>query len=155
LLATPFTVTTTFPVVAPKGTDVAMLVVLELVTAAAVPLKVTVPVDPKFVPVIVTPAPTFPDVGFRLVIEGPEPDVVTVKLTRLLATPFTVTTTFPLVAPEGTEVAIFVELQLVTAATVPLKVTVPLDPKLAPLIVSELPTDPDVDDRLAIKGNKP
>jgi hypothetical protein len=101
-----------------------MLVEPQLVTAAVVPLKVTVPVDPKLAPVIVTPVPTFPDIGFRLLIEGPEPDVVTVNLMPLLATPFTVTTTFPVVAPEGTEVAMLAALQLVAVAVFPLNVTV-------------------------------
>ena len=48
---------------------------------------------------------------------------VTVKLTPLLAAPPTVTTTLPVVAPAGTAVAMLVELQLVTVAKVPLKVT--------------------------------
>jgi hypothetical protein len=65
LLATPPTVTTTFPVVAPVGTGTAMLVALQLVgVPAAVPLNVTVLVPcviPKFVPVIVTGVPTAPD----------------------------------------------------------------------------------------------
>src|SRR5262250_2096046 len=73
LLATPFTVTTTFPVVAPVGTDVAMLVAPQLVVVATVPLNVTVPVDPKFVPVIVTAMPTGPEVGDRLVMLGVVP----------------------------------------------------------------------------------
>jgi hypothetical protein len=80
---------------------------------------------------------------------------LTVNGFPLLTTPFTVTTTFPVVAPEGTDVAMFVALQLVTAATVPLKVTVPLDPKLAPVIVTGLPTDPDAEDRLEINGSRP
>jgi len=42
LLAWPPTVTTTFPVVAPLGTGTAMLVALQLVGVAAIPLKVTV-----------------------------------------------------------------------------------------------------------------
>ncbi len=46
------------------------------------------------------------------------------KLTPLLATPPTVTTTFPVVAPFGTGATILVALQLVTVAAVPLKVTV-------------------------------
>ena len=74
LLATPPTVTTTLPVVAPAGTDVAMLVALQVVTVAAVPLNVTVLVpceDPKFVPVIVTGVPAGPEVVDRLVIAGP------------------------------------------------------------------------------------
>ena len=41
LLATPPTVTTEFPVVAPLGTGVTMLVALQLVGDAAVPLKLT------------------------------------------------------------------------------------------------------------------
>ena len=41
-----------------------------------------------------------PDVGLRLVMLGA--GTVTVKLTPLLATPPTVTTTFPVVAPLGT-----------------------------------------------------
>jgi hypothetical protein len=57
LLATPATVTTTLPVVAPAGTGTTMLVALQLVGVAAVPLNVTVLVPcvaPKFAPVIVT-----------------------------------------------------------------------------------------------------
>ena len=42
LLAVPPTVTTTFPVVAPVGTGTAMLVALQLVGVAEVPLNVTV-----------------------------------------------------------------------------------------------------------------
>jgi len=157
LLATPFTLTTTFPLVAPVGTDAAMLVALQLMTPAAVPLKVTVPLDPKFAPPIVTAVPTFPDVGFKLVIEGPDV-VVTVKFTPLLATPFTVTLTVPVVAPAGTDVAMFVGLQLVGVAARPLNVTVLVpcvDPKFIPAIVTGLPTGPEVEDRFEIKGNKP
>src|SRR5437867_9161930 len=84
LLAAPLTVTTTSPVVAPFGTGAAMLVALQLVGVAAMPLNVTVLVPwlaPKFVPVIVTKLPTEPDVGFRLVILG---GTMTVKLKPLL-----------------------------------------------------------------------
>ena len=73
LLAIPPTVTTTFPAIAPVGTGTVMLVALQLVGVAAVPLNVTVLVPwlaPKFEPVIVTGAPTTPDVGLRLVMEG-------------------------------------------------------------------------------------
>ena len=44
LLARPETVTTTLPAVAPVGTDTTMLVSLQLVGVANVPLNVTVPV---------------------------------------------------------------------------------------------------------------
>jgi hypothetical protein len=50
-----------------------MLVALQLVTVAATPLNVTVLVPcvaPKVVPVIITDAPTNPDVGLRLVMIG-------------------------------------------------------------------------------------
>jgi hypothetical protein len=73
LLATPLTVTTTIPVVAPLGTDATMLVALQFVGAAAVPLNFTVLapwVVPKFAPVMVTDAPTNPDAGFTLVMLG-------------------------------------------------------------------------------------
>jgi hypothetical protein len=51
---------------------------------------------------------------------------VTVKLTPLLATPPTVTTTFPLVAPVGTGATMLVAVQFagVIVAAVPLNVTV-------------------------------
>ena len=73
LLATPPTVTTTLPVVAPAGTATVMLVALQLVGVAAVPLNVTVLdpwVAPKFAPVIVTGVPTGPEVGLRLLMLG-------------------------------------------------------------------------------------
>src|SRR5690242_9286164 len=79
LLATPLTVTTTLPDVAPVGTGITMLVAFQLVAVPAdVPLNLTVLVPcvaPKFVPVIVTDVPTCPDVGFRLVMLGPNPPV--------------------------------------------------------------------------------
>jgi len=75
LLAMPPTVTTTGPLVAPAGTGTTMLVGLQEVGTAAVPLKATVLVPwvaPKFVPVIVTGtlAPCAPDVGESEVIVG-------------------------------------------------------------------------------------
>ena len=125
MLAVPPTVTTTLPVVAPVGTGTTMLVALQLVGVAVVPLNFTVLVpfvEPKFVPVIVTDAPTRADVGFKLVILGA--GVVTVKATPLLATPPTVTTTLPVVPPVGTVVVMLVALQLVGVAVVPLNFTV-------------------------------
>src|SRR6267142_144278 len=150
LLAIPPTVTTTLPVVAPPGTDATMLVALQLVVVAVVPLKVTVPVVPKLVPVMVTAVPTGPVVGFRLVMAGAEE--VTVKFTPLLAIPPTVTTTLPVVAPPGTEATMLVALQLVVLAAVPLKVTVPVVPKLVPVMVTAVPTGPEVGFRLVIVG---
>jgi hypothetical protein len=155
LLFTPLANTTTFPVVAPVGTVVTRLVALQLVTVAAVPLKVTDPlpcVAPKFVPVIVTEVPTAPEVTERLVMLGAD---TTVKLDPLLFTPLANTTTFPVVAPVGTVVTRLVALQLVTVAVVPLNFTVLvpwLDPKFVPVIVTEAPTAPVVGERLVMLG---
>jgi hypothetical protein len=134
LLASPLTVTTTLPVVAPLGTVTPILLAPQLVTGAAVPLNVTVLslwVAPKSNPEMVTGEPTSPEVTERLVIAGVGTTVI-VKFTPLLLRPPTVTTTLPVVAPLGTVTPILVALQLVTAAGVPLKVTVLpfwLDPK--------------------------
>ena len=70
---------------------------------------------------IVTDAPTAPEVGDRLVIVGV---AKTVNDTPLLLTPLAFTTTLPVVAPLGTVTLIEVALQLVTVAVVPLNVTV-------------------------------
>src|SRR5208337_1833242 len=75
LVATPPTVTTTFPVVAPAGTGAMMLVALQFVGAAVAPLNLTVLVPcvaPKFAPVITTDDPTAPEVGLKLVMLGVE-----------------------------------------------------------------------------------
>src|SRR5436190_926439 len=105
-----------FPVVAPLGTGTAMEVALQLVGVAVVPLKLTVLVPcvlPKLVPVMVTDAPTAPDVGDRLVIVGLG---TTVNAEPLLSTPEAWTTTLPVVAPAGTGATIEVALQLVGVA---------------------------------------
>ena len=57
----------------------------------------------------------------RVVIAGA--GKVTVNAEPLLEIPPTFTTTFPVVAPVGTEVAMLVALQVVIVAVVPLKVT--------------------------------
>jgi hypothetical protein len=73
------------------------------------------------VPAIVTEAPTAPDVGVKLVMLGVGR---TVKLWPLLLTPLAKTTTFPVVAPDGTGTLILVALQLVGVPAVPLNLTV-------------------------------
>src|SRR5438045_3346839 len=68
-----FTLTTTFPLIVPHGTKTVMLVALQVVGIAVIPLKVTVLdpcVKPKFDPAIVTEEFTVPEVGFRLVMLG-------------------------------------------------------------------------------------
>jgi len=156
LLFTPLAKTTTLPVVAPVGTVTLIEVALQLVTVAVVPLNFTVPVpcvEPKFVPVTVTAAPTAPDVGDKLVRLGAD---TTVNETPLLAVPLTVTTTLPVVAPVGTVATIDVALQLpmvVTAVPLNLTVLVPwVEPKFVPVIVTDAPTAPEVGERLVILG---
>src|SRR5215471_12350297 len=152
LLDTLPTATTTFPVVAPGGTGTTMLVANQLVGVDGVPLNVTVPfVDPKFAPVIVTAVPTGPLTGERPVILGAR--LVTLNNRPLLATPPTATTTFPVVAPNGTGTTMLVANQLVGVAGVPLNITVPfVDPKFAPVIVTTVPTGPLAGDKLVIVG---
>jgi hypothetical protein len=159
LLAFPSTDTTTLPVTAPVGTDVTMLVPLQLVGVARIPPNVTVPVPcvaPKFAPEIVTAAPTTPELGFKFVMLGVEGAVlVTVKVAPLLAFPLTVTTTLPVTAPAGTGAMMLVPLQLVGVAFTPSNVTVLVPcvaPKFAPLIVTAVPITPEFGLKLVMFG---
>lgn len=96
----------------------------QLVGVAVVPLNVTVldPCEePKFAPEIVTEIPTAPKVGDTPVMIGVG---LTVKVLPLLPSPKHVTTTLPVVAPDGTGAMILVALHDVGAAVVPLNVTV-------------------------------
>jgi hypothetical protein len=110
-------------------------------------------VVPKFVPVIVTEVPTTPEVTDSEVIEGAG---TTVKLIPLLDTPpHAVTTTFPVVAPDGTGTAMLEALQLVAVAVIPLNFTVPVpcvEPKFAPAMMTSAPTAPVVGERLEMLG---
>jgi hypothetical protein len=103
--------------------------------------------------VIVTDAPTAPVVGDKLLMLGA---ATTVNEEPLLATPLTVTTTFPVVAPVGTVATIDVAPQLpIVVAVVPLNFTVLVpcvEPKFVPVIVTEAPTAPVVGDRLVMVG---
>src|SRR6202043_3663344 len=99
-------------------------------------------VEPKFEPVIVAEVP--PGGTYKLEMLGGAP--VTVKFTPALGTPCTVTTTLPVLAPLGTEVAILPDTQLVAVAGMPLNVTVLVpcgEPKLEPETVTAVPTGPD------------
>ncbi len=133
-----------------------MLVADHVVGAALMPLKVTVLAlgsRRSWWPAIVTAVPTNPLVGARLVTVGG--GAVTVNATPLLATPPTVTTTLPVVAPAGTCAMILVADHVVGAAVMPLKVTVLapwLAPKLVPAIVTAVPTAALVGVRLAMIG---
>jgi hypothetical protein len=129
LLATPETVTTTFPVVAPAGTGAVIDVEAQQVPqiVANVPLNVRVLdpwLDPKFTPLIAMEVPIGPAAGFKAIIAGEDP---TPKIIPLLVAPPTVTKTKPVVAPFGTVTVIADAPQLATLARTPLRVTV-LDP---------------------------
>ena len=89
---------------------------------AATPLNVTALEPwraPKFAPVIVTACPAGPLVGLIALTTG---GVTTVKLMALLASPFAVTTTEPVVAATGTAATMLVSLHADTAADTPLNV---------------------------------
>src|SRR6266403_2194885 len=128
LLAMPPTETTTFPLVAPAGTGATMRVLDQLVVREEMPLNSTklalVPtVGPKFVPVTLTTVPMGPALGLTPLMFG---GGVTVKIRPLLGIPPTVTTTFPVFAPAGTDVSMLVSLQEVAVAGVPPKEIVPV-----------------------------
>src|SRR5579864_8278164 len=147
LATPPAAVTTTLPEFAPVGTTAVMLVALQLVMVVAwVPPKVTNPLPcdgPKFDPAITMDDPTAPVLGVRLLMVGAG---VTVNVTPLLATPPTVTTTFPVVAVPGTTAVMLVVPQLlIVVAVTPLNFTVlePCgEPKPLPAITTLLPTAP-------------
>jgi len=136
---TPPTVTEIFPVLAPAGTTVVILVVVDAVTLATTPLNLTTLLAGtllKLVPVNMTIAPGAPLAGLKSLITG----VGTVKLDALVPViPFTVTEIFPVVAPKGTEVVILVVVDAVTTLVVPLNCTVFSEGtalKLVPVIVT-------------------
>jgi hypothetical protein len=157
LVATPLTVTITFPLVAPVGTVATIKVALQsLIVVAGVPLNATELepwVKPKLEPVIDTDEPTGPVIGDKLVILGA---ATTVKFTPLLVPTLVLTTTLPEVAPVGTLATIDVALQLgIVVAGVPLNATVLepwVEPKFEPVIVTDVPIAPDVGDKLAMLG---
>ncbi len=144
------TVTVIAPVVAPVGTEVVIVVAVEAVTCAVVPLNFTMllaAVVLKLVPVMVTAVPTAPLPGVKLLMVGVVVlAVVTVKL--LDDVPVfvpTITVTFPVVAPVGTVVVIDVEVEAVTVAATPLNFTILLASnvlKLVPVMVTAVPTAP-------------
>lgn len=148
--------TTTFPVVAPVGTFTPIEFALQKKGVATVPLNLTVLepcVSKKFEPEIVIGVPTEPEFCERLPMLGGGSSV---KLIPLLFTPPTVTTTFPVVAPDGTATEMLVLFHVgAAAADVPLNLTVLVpceEPNPVPVIVTEVPTTPMAGDRLVIAG---
>jgi hypothetical protein len=153
----PFTFRVIFPVVAPDGTEVTIVVLVAALTTAAVPLKATTlfaAVVSKPVPDMMTAVPTEPLAGRNSVITGR-----TLKLSDEVAVmPSTVTEMTPVVAPEGTVVTIDVAVELSTVAVTPLNVTVlsiAVVSKFVPWIVTVLPTTPLVGEKPVIVGDRP
>src|SRR2546426_1392329 len=148
----PAVVTLSGPVVAPLGT-VAWIAVAELtVELALTPLNVTAVAPVKFVPLIVTPVPTGPLVGAKLVIVGAF-ETMTVNALELVAVPpAVVTLSGPAVAPLGTVAWIAVAELTVKFALTPLNVTAVAPVKFVPLIVTLVPTGPLVGAKLVIVG---
>jgi hypothetical protein len=96
--------------------------------------------------------PAEPKLGDKLVIIGA---AKTVKVTPLLARPLTVTTTLPVVTPVGTGTVMLVAVQVVGDAVTPLNVTVLVpcaDPKFVPVMVTVVPAEPKLGDKLVIIG---
>jgi hypothetical protein len=138
----PEVVTLIGPVDAPAGTVTVIWVSLSTVKeVAAVPLKATAVAPVKPVPLIVTPVPVGPELGVKPVIPG-----VTVKLVPLVPVPPEVVTLIgPEVAPAGTVAVIWLPLTTVKlVAAVALKSTADALLKYWPLIVTSVPTGPEV-----------
>ena len=151
------TVTAIIPELAPEGTFTINEVAVAAETVATVPLNLTIllaSVELKFVPVMVTVAPTAPLAGEKLVIVGS--GTVTVKLVgEVVVKPPTVTSIAPVLAPTGTVTVKDVAVAAETVATTPLNLTVLLAEvalKFAPEIMIVVPTNPLMDDKLVIVG---
>jgi len=112
------------------------------------PLNFTAVAPLKFKPVIVTEAPTAPLVGLKDVTLG-----ATVNVPLLVPVPDAVVTLIlPVVAPDGTDVAIWVAEVTVKVALVPLKVTAVAPVKFEPVIVTDVPAAPLVGVNEVIEG---
>jgi hypothetical protein len=128
------------PVVAPAGTVVVTVPGSLTVKAAAAPLNETAVAPVKFVPVIVTPVPPLPLAGAKEVMAG-----VTVKRVVVVKGPPDVVMVMgPVVAPAGTFVVIVPGGPSVNVAATPLKETAVAPVKVAPVIVTPVPTGPNV-----------
>ena len=155
LLQNPFCRICALPELEPDATVVITCPSLQLTTCPGAVPSQTLPlpwVAPKPDPAIVTCVPATPEFGDTLDITG---YVITVKFKPLLATPPTVTTTLPVVAPVGTRPTIRVTLQLAGVTVAPLRVTVLdpwVEPKLEPVIVTCVPAAPEFGDTLVITG---
>ena len=125
-------VTAMGPLVASGGTTTVICVSEFTVKAAGAPLKATLSVPVKFVPLTVMAVPTHARVGEKELTAGRAEDS-TVKGALLKAVPVgVVTLTLPVLAPRGTMAAMSVVESTVKVAGVPLKVTAVAPVKLEP-----------------------
>jgi hypothetical protein len=143
LVAVPAAVVTLIgPVVAVTGTVVAMVVDVLVPMTAATPLNLTEVAPARFVPVIVTGVPASPEVGVNEVIVGRSAGSVNVPPVPVPAA--VVTVTGPVVARSGTAVVICTDVFVRMEAATPLNLTKVAPPRFVPLIVTGVPTGPEV-----------
>ena len=108
----------------------------------------------KFEPVIVTEVPTGPAPGVKEVIVGIDDDV-NVKPASVIVPPGVVTDTLPDVPDATTAVMLVAETTLKELATVPPKLTAVAPVKFVPVMVTDVPTTPEVGVNDAIVGGEP
>ena len=153
----PGVVTRILPSAAPDGTVAVILVEEFTVNEAETLLNVTLLTLTKLVPLIVTEVPTGPELGEKELIVGAGGEVTSKLLELVAVPPGVVTRILPSVAPEGTVAVIFVEEFTVKDAETLLNVTAevvkPLPLKLVPLMVTEVPTGPEVGEKELIVGD--
>jgi len=112
-------------------------------------LNATAVTPSKLVPVMVTAAPTAPVVGVNLVTMGAGTEKLVVDVPVPTAV---VTLRGPVVAPAGTVTLIDVAVLVTMVAGTPLNVTAVALPRLTPVMVTLLPTAPEVGVKLVITG---
>jgi hypothetical protein len=149
----PVVVTVIGPVVAPAGTVAVICVVLATVNVALTPLNRTFRTLAKLAPKMLTTVPTGPDGGVKLLMMGGVGPVVTMKSGVAVAVPAVVVTVIgPVVAPAGTVAVICVVLATVNVALTPLNRTFRTLAKLAPKMLTTVPTGPDGGVKLLMMG---
>ena len=149
-LALPAALVTSTSPLAPAPTVAVMLVLLTTVNAlAATPPNVTVVVPRRLVPVMVTVAPVFWEVGVKEVMVGG-----LTKTNPLLETvpPSAVTDRFPVLPVSTTAVMLVALLTVKEAAGVAPNLTAVTLLKLVPVIATEVPSNANAGVKEAIVG---
>lgn len=138
-------VTPISPVVTPLGTVARSCVPLRMLKAAVMPLKVTCVTVPSTRPLIVTVSPAFPPDGVKLLMVGAPTVLVMLKFWVLVPGPELFTTVIlPVPAPAGAFALMVVSLTMVKEAPTPLNNTCVAAAKRSPVMVTSVPTWPDV-----------